>query len=142
MEFLGAIMPVLLTFFCIAQLADNFTATLVAKHAAYRTARAGAVVFPDDPANYDAVSKIEEVRTAGLLVLSAKRTIQNAEIEFPAGTEPTRGQPVEVVIQAETRCVFPMANRILCSGFFNPVKRIRVTSNMPAHAAEYQYGRE
>ncbi len=137
-EFLVAFMPVFVTFLGIAQLADLYAARLVIEHAAVRTARAGAVVFPDDPRNYNAVSKSDEVLAAGHMVLSAKRNIESAEIELPRGSEYQRGEPVEVVIVAQVRCLFPLADRLLCS--LNGRKQISARAQLPAHAAEYDYG--
>lgn len=137
-EFLIAFMPVFTTFLGIAQLADLYAARLVIEHAALRTARAGAVVFPDDPKHYTAVSKLDDVMAAGHIVLTAKRNIESAEIELPRGAGYERGEPVEVVITAQVRCLFPLANRMLCS----PVdgrKQISAKAQLPAHAAEYLY---
>lgn len=51
-EFLVAIMPVLIFFFGLLQLALIYTAQLVVQHAAARAARAAVVVLDDDPQNY------------------------------------------------------------------------------------------
>jgi Flp pilus assembly protein TadG len=140
-EFIAAFMPLLLTFACIAQLADLYATKLVVKHAATRTARAGAVVFPDDPANYRAVTQLDEVKSAGYAVLAGKRSIVDAEIEIPSGTEYERGQPVKVVIRATTRCIFPLANRILCRALEGePSQVLTAEASLPAHAARYEYG--
>jgi Flp pilus assembly protein TadG len=140
-EFLAAFMPILTFFLCIAQLADLYATKLVVQHAAVRTARAGAVVFPDDPRNYQAVAKADEVRAAGYAVLAAKRSIVDAEIELPNGTEYERAQAVDVEIEATTRCIYPLANRILCRAFTSqPSQVVRATATLPAHAARYEYG--
>jgi hypothetical protein len=140
-EFLGAFMPVLTFFLCIAQLADLYATKLVVQHAAHRTARAGIVVFPDDPAHYEAVTKREEVQSAGYAVLAAKRSIVDAEIEVATGEEYERAEPVTVVVRATTRCIFPIANRLLCStAAGGPTRVLEATRSMPAHAARYEYG--
>lgn len=137
-EFLAAVMPLIVTFLCIAQLADLYAAKLVAQHAAYRTARAGAVVFPDNPAYYQAVSKADEVRRAGEMVLASKGTIIDSEILLPNGEQYTRGQLVEVEVRATTRCVFAIANRLVC-GLVDPTRVLEARASMPAHAANYEY---
>jgi Flp pilus assembly protein TadG len=140
-EFIGAFMPLLTVFLCVAQLADLYATKLVVRHAAHRTARAGIVVFPDDPAHYEAVGKLEEVRAAGYAVLASKRSISDAEIEIPTGEEYERAEPVTVVVRATTRCIFPIANRLLCSaGDGEPSRVLEATLSMPAHAARYEYG--
>jgi Flp pilus assembly protein TadG len=137
-EFIAAFMPVLAFFLCIAQLADLYATKLVVQHAAYRTARAGAVVFPDDPAHYTGTDKLTVVRSAGYGVMLAKRTIIDATIHLPNGTDYARGAPVDVEIEATTRCIYPLANRLLCSGLV-PMNTVRAAATLPAHAAEYPY---
>jgi hypothetical protein len=139
-EFLVAFMPLLVLFLCIAQLADLYSGQLVVKHAAYRTARAGAVVFPDDPANYNAVSKEEDVRAAGRAILDAKRTLRSSSIELSHGGEHDR-RPVEVAIRARMQCIFPIANRILCGFGSAPTRALQAKASLPAHAALYEYSR-
>jgi hypothetical protein len=98
------------------------------------------VVFPDDPKNYNATSKSDEVRAAGFAVLAAKRSIVDAEIELPNGTEYERGQPVDVEITATTRCIYPLANRIMCATLEgSPTSTVRAKATLPAHAAQYEY---
>jgi Flp pilus assembly protein TadG len=140
-EFIGMFMPLLLTFLCIAQLADLYATKLVVQHAAHRTARAGIVVFPDDPAYYTAVSKLDEVRSAGFAVLAAKRSIVDAEIELPNGDDYERAEPVTVVVRAKARCIYPIANRILCNwgADESPTRVLEATRSLPAHAARYEY---
>lgn len=139
-EFIAAFMPLLTFFLCLAQLADLYATRLVVQHAAYRTARAGAVVFPDDPKHYEAISKPDEVRAAGFAVLAAKRSIVDATIELPNGTEYERGQPVDVEINVTTRCLYPLANRIMCATFEGaPTTTLRAKATLPAHAARYEY---
>jgi Flp pilus assembly protein TadG len=140
-EFLVAFLPMLTLFLSIVQLADLYAAKLVVRHAAYRAARAGAVVFPDDPANYeDGASKMDDVRMAGLIVMHAKGTIIDGDVEVTSGTEYEPGQPVNVKVTATYRCVFPVANRLVCTPFkFLPFRQIEAEATMPAHAARYPY---
>ena len=140
-EFLIAFTPVFTFFMALCELANLYSSHLVVKHAAYRAARAGAVVFPDDPANYQGgTSKIDDVRTAGILVLRSKRSIVDAQVEIPSGTEYKSGQPVIAQVTAQHRCVFPIADRLVCSTFgFRPTKTLTAEASMPAHAARYPY---
>jgi Flp pilus assembly protein TadG len=140
-EFLIAFMPVFTLFMCLCELANVYASHLVVKHAAYRAARAGAVVFPDDPANYQGgTSKMDDVRTAGILVLRSKRSIVDGQIEITSGTEYESGQPVVAQVTAQHRCIFPIASRLVCSPFgLNPTKTLTAEATMPAHAARYPY---
>lgn len=138
-EFLIAFLPLLVLFFCVAQFADLYAARFVIHHAAYRTARAGAVVYPDDPEHYDAVSKDEEVEAAGYAILAAKRNIVSAEIDVSHGGVHDR-TPVEVRIEARVACIFPIANRLMCGALaLEPTRRLEGSARLPAHAASYEY---
>jgi hypothetical protein len=57
LEFLLAIVPVLLLFFAICQLALLTTAGAVVRHAAYRAARSAIVVLEDDPEHFDGAAR-------------------------------------------------------------------------------------
>lgn len=139
-EFLIAFLPLFLMFLCVAQLADLYATQFVVKHAAYRAARAGAVVFPDNPRHYEAVSKAEEVRAAAYAILAAKRTITSAEIQFPHGERYERGQAVEVVVRAQARCIFPLASRVMCGmSSANPTRALEGRAALPAQSARYEY---
>ena len=138
-EFLIAFLPLLVLFFCVAQFADLYAARFVVNHAAYRTARAGAVVYPDDPEHYNAVSKDEEVEAAGYAILAAKRNIVSAEIDVAHGEVNDR-TPVEVRIAARVECVVPIANRLMCQAFAaRPTRRLEGSARLIAHAAGYDY---
>jgi Flp pilus assembly protein TadG len=138
-EFLIAFLPLLVLFFCVAQFADLYAARFVVNHAAYRTARAGAVVYPDDPGHYEAVTKDEEVEAAGYAVLAAKRNILGAEIQISHGGVHDR-TPVEVRISARVECIFPIANRLMCSTLaLEPTRAVEGSARLPAHAAAYDY---
>lgn len=138
-EFLIAFMPLLVLFFCVAQFADLYAARFVVNHAAYRAARAGAVVYPDDPGHYDAVSKDEEVQAAGYAILAAKRNIVSADIDVSHGGVHDR-TPVEVRVEARVACIFPIANRLMCGAFaLSPTRRVQGSARLPAHAASYEY---
>jgi len=140
-EFLVAFFPMLTLFLSVVQLADLYAAKLVVRHAAYRAARAGAVVFPDDPANYaEASSKLDDVRMAGIIVLHAKGTIIDGDVEVLSGTEYEPGQPVNVKVTATYRCVFPIANRLVCTPFvLLPFRQLEAEATLSAHAARYPY---
>lgn len=138
-EFLIAFMPVFTLFLSICELANLYASKLVVTHAAYRTARAGAVVFPDDPANYTgSATKLDDVKAAGRLVLRAKGSIVASEVSIPDGTEYAPGQPVLARVVATHRCVFPIADRLIC-GFKGGTRTLRAEARMPAHAARYPY---
>ena len=138
-EFLVAFMPLLVLFLCVAQFADLYATRFVVQHAAVRTARAGAVVYPDNPEHYNAVSKDEEVQAAGYAVLAAKRTIISADIDVSHGGVNDR-TPVEVTIRARARCVFPFANRLMCAPLAaDPSRALEGRARLPAHAAGYDY---
>ena len=138
-EFLIAFLPLLVLFFCVAQFADLYAARFVVNHAAYRTARAGAVVYPDDPEHYNAVTKDEEVEAAGYAILAAKRNILGADIDVSHGGVHDR-TPVEVRITARVECIFPIANRLMCSTLaLSPTRVVEGSARLPAHAARYEY---
>ncbi len=140
-EFLIAFTPLFTLFMALCELANVYASHLVVKHAAYRAARAGAVVFPDDPANYPSgTNKMEDVRTAAILVLRSKRSIVDGEVEIPFGTDYKSGQPVVAKVTAKHRCIFPIADRLVCSTLaLRPVKTLKAEASMPAHAARYPY---
>jgi Flp pilus assembly protein TadG len=138
-EFLIAFLPLLILFFCVAQFADLYAARFVVNHAAYRAARAGAVVYPDDPEHYDAVTKDEEVEAAAYAILAAKRNILGAELDITHGGVHDR-TPVAVRIAARVECIFPIANRLMCSALaLSPTRVIQGSARLPAHAARYDY---
>jgi hypothetical protein len=138
-EFIIAFMPIFTLFLSVCELANLYASKLVVAHAAYRTARAGAVVFPDDPANYSGTAtKLDDVKAAGRLVLRAKGSIVASEIEIPGGTEYAPGQPVLARVSATHRCVFPVADRLVC-GFKGGTRILTSEVRMPAHAARYPY---
>lgn len=139
-EFLIAFMPVLTTFLCIAQLTDLFAAKLVVQHAAYRAARAGAVIFPDNPAHYEGPTKLGDVESAAYAILLAKRTLVDADVQVPSGTEYEPGQAVHVVVNATYACRLPIANHIVCPSLgFSSTRTVRGEARLPAHAARYPY---
>ncbi len=138
-EFIVAFMPLFTLFLSLCELANLYSSKLVVNHAAYRVARAGAVVFPDDPANYTgSISKLDDVQTAGRLVLRAKGSIVSAEIELPGGTEYAPGQPVVARVIATHHCAFPIADRLIC-GFKDGTRTVTGEAKMPANAARYPY---
>jgi Flp pilus assembly protein TadG len=139
LEFLVAFMPIFTLFLCLCELANLYSSKLVVRHAAYRAARAGAVVFPDDPANYTGENtKRKDVESAGLLVLRAKGSLESGEVNVLTGEEYERGQPVTVRVTAQHRCVFPIASRLVCSTTSGR-RALESEVSLPAHAARYPY---
>jgi Flp pilus assembly protein TadG len=140
LEFLVAFLPIFTAFLCIAQLTDLAAAKLIVQHAAYRAARAGAVVFPDDPAHYQGPTKLGDVETAAYMVLTAKGDLTDAAIDVPSGTEYEPGDSVTIVVRASYACRFPIANRLVCPGLgASATRELRAEARMPAHAAAYPY---
>jgi hypothetical protein len=140
-EFVVAVMPVLTAFLCVVQLTDLFAAKLIVQHAAYRAARAGAVVFPDNPSHYEGPTRLGDVEKAAYAVLLAKPSLIDARIAVPTGTDQYQpGQDVRVIVTATYDCRFPIANRLVCPGFqASPTRIVRAEARLPAHAADYPY---
>jgi Flp pilus assembly protein TadG len=139
LEFLVAFMPLFTLFLCLCELANLYSSKLVVRHAAYRAARAGAVVFPDDPANYTGGhSKLDDVKSAGLLPLRAKGGLESGAVSVLTGDEYERGQPVTVRVTAMHRCVLPIASRLVCSTT-SGTRALSGEVSLPAHAARYPY---
>lgn len=141
-EFLIAFMPVFVFFLCILQLALLYTTKLYVEHAAVQGARAGAVVFGDDPAAYGGSTvnrltsqRMAVVRRAVVLTLAPlvlDGTVQSVDVTYPnpgtpAGNDALSNHPISpmgdsgapmlrVNVDAQARCKIAIADRVVCGG--------------------------
>jgi hypothetical protein len=75
-EFLIAFLPVYMLFLCLIQLTILFTSRLVTEHAAVHAARAAAVVFGDDPAEYgDSEQEMHQVTSNGKRAATVRKAV-------------------------------------------------------------------
>ncbi len=137
-EFLIAFLPVFVFFECLAQFADMLGAKLIVQHAAYRAARAAAVVLGDSCERYEKRSKLYDIRVAGERILAADASISKSsfEVETPSGR--SHGAPATVRVQATYRCAYPLADRILCGALsLTPSRELAAAATMPVFLPPY-----
>lgn len=140
-EFIIAFMPIMTIYLTMLELAHYFVIREVVVHAANATARACAVVGPNDaPVGGGKNGGIADAQAAGEWALkpwkASGNNVQNIKVECtqadpaqdPAGK--TSGH-----ITADYSCSVPIAKLIACAG--GP-KKIDVTSSFPHQGAKYK----
>lgn len=136
-EFVIAVVPLLMTFFCFVQYAKVYTAKLVVQHAAISAARA-AVVMVKKPTNPGENGSNTDVRQAAGLALSpwiTSGSISNVSVQVTdqSSMSDVYG-PVRVQVQATYRCTVPMG-RLVCPG---SRKVLTTEATMPNQGARYK----
>lgn len=141
-EFLVAVMPLMITFSSFVQLQQMATARLVVKHSAVVGARAASVISnknnntPDQPKGANN-TEIENGIRAALGPWNKTMTFTTKIDDASSCTDPYG--PVTVTVNATYRCQVPFGGRIVCGlGGSHEFRNIKYT--MPHEGARYHEG--
>ncbi|MBX3189244.1 MAG: hypothetical protein KF819_19630 [Labilithrix sp.] len=142
-EFLVAVMPLMITFSCFVQVSSIATARIVVKHSAIVGARAAAVIAngnkntPDQPQGDNKGEITNGVRAAlGPWV----KTMNNVDVQI--NDQSSCSDPygmVSVTVTADYRCSVPFGGRLLC-GAVGATHTLKQTYAMPHQGARYKDG--
>ena len=137
-EFVIAIVPLLITFFCLVQLAKLSAAKVVLDHAAITAARAAIVVLPPNPdASPDPAKGQRDVTRAAELATgpwSTSRAFANVSVETELPRAPYGMTTARV--RATYRCSVPLGGRIVCG--LGGTKTMTSEASLPNQGARYK----
>ncbi|MDB4942701.1 MAG: hypothetical protein JWP97_2235 [Labilithrix sp.] len=142
-EFLVAIMPLMITFSCFVQLSQMATAKLVVKHSAIVGARAASVISnvnkntPDQPEGENRAD-IEQGVHAALGPWDRQMASVRVKIEDKSDCKDPYG-PVKVTVTAAHKCLVPFGGRLLC-GAVGATHTMEQAYTMPHQGARYADG--
>jgi Flp pilus assembly protein TadG len=166
-EFLIAMMPMLMFFLWLMQYAFIVSGKLITKHAAVITARAASVILDDDPANYGQTprgqydgKRKEHIQAAARIVLSSLGGLVLKDVSIMQGDKPAangaiftrdgNGNDIPLRVRVKVRMVCRVAgntSNIFAGTFggpcFNPgahgYRDFEEFATFPTQAASYDY---
>jgi uncharacterized membrane protein YgcG len=139
-EFLIALMPLMITFSCFVQLSQMATAKLVVKHSAIVGARAAAVISnkhnntPDQPKG-DNMADIEAGVNAALGPWKKQMASVTVKVEDSSSCDDPYGM-VKVTVTAAHKCLVPFGGRLMC-GAVGATHTMEQAYTMPHQGARY-----
>lgn len=142
-EFLVALMPLMITFSCFVQLAQSATAKLVVKHSAIVGARAAAVISnknnntPDQPKGANQADIEAGVKAALGPWLPHMQSVQ-VQVEDTSSCDDPYGL-VKVTVTVEHKCEVPFGGRLVC-GAGGATHTFRQAYSFPHQGARYKDG--
>jgi hypothetical protein len=142
-EFLVALMPLMITFSCFVQLSQMATAKLVVKHSAVVGARAAAVISnknnntPDQPKGEN-LADIEAGVNAALGPWKKQMATVKVRVEDSSSCDDPYGM-VKVTVTAAHRCLVPFGGRLMC-GAVGATHTMEQAYAMPHQGARYKDG--
>ncbi|HSO41048.1 MAG TPA: hypothetical protein VLT33_51335 [Labilithrix sp.] len=142
-EFLIALMPLMITFSCFVQLSQMATAKLVVKHSAIVGARAAAVISnknnntPDQPKG-DNLADIEAGVNAALGPWKKQMATVTVKVEDSSSCDDPYGM-VKVTVTAAHKCLVPFGGRLMC-GAVGATHTMEQAYAMPHQGARYKDG--
>lgn len=138
MEFVVAIVPLLVAFFCLVQLAKLYSAKIVLDHAAITASRAAIVILPPNPdAPRDPAKGQRDVTRAAELAMGpwkTSRAFTKVSIDARGPSEPYGMTTVRVT--ATYRCSVPLGGRIVCG--LGGTKTMTSEASLPNQGARYK----
>lgn len=138
-ELVIALVPLLTTFFSIAQIVELEKAKLLLRHGAICGARAAAVtsnVYGNNP-GAPAIKGDPMPRRAveqALAPFLARRAMTDLSVEVTDASSLDPSAPVRVRVTAKVECAVPMMGRVLCKGSH---ETLEVEAAMPHQGALY-----
>ena len=149
-EFLMAFPIVLLFFLSLMELGFLYAASLMLRHAAVRAARAASVVLYDNPTYYDNAGagdlsgrRGEDILLAATLTMSGLSHVSNLRVTYPKSPSSNDDQTalgpediVHVRVQADYRCLLPLASRVVCDAMTG-LRPMESTASLPVQGASY-----
>jgi Flp pilus assembly protein TadG len=139
-EFLIAIMPLMITFSCFVQLSQMATAKLVVKHSAIVGARAAAVIYnknnntPDQPKGEN-MADIEAGVHAALGPWDKQMATVTVKVEDSSTCADPYGM-VKLTVTAAHKCNVPFGGRLMC-GAVGATHTLEQAYAMPHQGARY-----
>ncbi len=138
-EFVIAVVPLLMTFFGFSQYAKMYTAKLGVRHAAITAARAAAVISDvngNNPAATGGENAIRQAAGAALSPWITNGSISNVTVTITDSSSAADPYgPVRVEVRATYRCAVPMMGRVMCPG---SRKTLTAEATMPHQGAKYK----
>jgi hypothetical protein len=150
-EFMAAFFAIFLFFEGLAQLIDARAAKLIVDHAAYRGARAAAVVLPDEMDPFNGIGKLEAIRLAAARIVESKGDLEVVDIRIlndDGGTDVASDRPrdaprsVSVVVKTLYNCWYPVVATLVCglpTVKDYPTMELNSVVSLPVHRAPYPY---
>jgi Flp pilus assembly protein TadG len=142
-EFLVAVMPLMITFSCFVQVSSIATARLVVKHSAIVGARAAAVIAngkkntPDQKQGDNKGEILMGVRAAMGPWIKTMNNV-NVQVDDQSSCADPYGM-VTVTVTADYRCSVPFGGRLLC-GAVGATHTLKQKYAMPHQGARYSDG--
>jgi Flp pilus assembly protein TadG len=141
-EFVVALMPMMMTFFGFAEVSKIYAASLGTKHAAITAARAAAVFsnkHDNNPgAEGDGEEQIKSAAGQALAPWIGTGAINKVDVTVTDSSSKSDPYgPVKVKVRATYKCSVPMMGRIICKG---GTKVITSEATMPHQGAKYKVG--
>lgn len=139
-EFVVALMPMMMTFFGFVEVSKIYAAKLATKHAAITAARAAAV-FSNQHENNPGAEGSGEEQAKGAAAAALGPWIGNGAISSVDVTVTDQSSkddpygPVKVKVSATYQCKVPMMGRIVCKG---GTMKIPYEATMPHQGAKYK----
>ncbi len=137
-EFVVAIVPLLVAFFCLVQLAKLYSAKIVLDHAAITASRAAIVILPPNPdAPRDPAKGQRDVTRAAELAMGpwkTSRAFTSVSVDARTPTEPYGMTSVRVT--ATYRCSVPIGGWIVCG--LGGTKTMTSEASLPNQGARYK----
>jgi len=138
-EFIVALMPMMMTFFGFVEVTKIYAASLGTRHAAITAARAAAVmskVHNNNPATEGGESEIKSAAGQALSPWISSGAISTVTVtvhDTSSRSDPYG--PVHVKVAAKYHCKVPLMGRIVCKG---GTKTITHEATMPHQGAKYK----
>ena len=142
-EFLVALMPLMITFSCFVQITEMATAKLVLKHSAVVGARAAAVISnknnntPDQPKGANQADIEAGVKAALGPWLPHMQSVQ-VKVEDSSSCDDPYGM-VKVTVTVQHKCEVPFGGRLLC-GAVGGTHTMKQAYGFPHQGARYKDG--
>jgi Flp pilus assembly protein TadG len=124
-EFLVAVMPLMITFSSFVQVAQVATARLVVKHSAVVGARAAAVIsnkYNNTPDQKKGQNKADIDAAVDAALGPWRQTMDNVKVEI--NDDATADDPfgmIQVTVTAQYHCSVPFGSGIVCKGGSRPI---------------------
>lgn len=139
-EFVIAVVPMLMTFFGFVQVAKIYTASLVVQHGAIAAARAAMVISKandNNPGENGEISEAKQAAAVAMLPWVQDGSITNVDVQMTDESSKSDPYgPVTVNMTASYRCGVPMMGRIICTGGRKTITARTV--KMPHQGANYK----
>ncbi len=138
-EFVIAIVPMMITFFGFTQVAKIYTANLAVRHGAIAAARAAIVISDENdnnPGNNGSKQEIKQAAALAMLPWIEDRSLTDVRVTIDdrSSRRDVYG-PVTAKVRAIYHCRVPLAGKLICPA---SVRMVSGEATMPHQGARYK----